>query len=167
MKRVNRAGGIVKRGRNKGAAKGAGRGKGKSRKGGSGNALALRSDSYSKGYGKKGYSKGKGGGKGFGGGGGWAQEWQDDRFEGGYDDYGKGGGGKGYGGASRGPEPKATDQLSAEDRRMMKKITIVAQLDKVPKPHPAMHNMSSKGGGRRSSGDGGSLSSRFAANFGR
>jgi len=167
VKRVNRAGGIVKRGRRNGAVKGRAKGKGKAGKGGQRNALALRNDSYSKGYGKKGYSKGKGGGgKGFGGGGGWGQDFHDDRFEGGYDDYSKGGG-KGYNGGFRGPEPKATEQLSAEDRRMMKKITIVAQLDKVPKPHPAMHNISNKAGGRRSSGDGGSLSNRFAANFGR
>lgn len=50
--------------------------------------------------------------------------------------------------------------LSAEDRKMMKKITIVAQLDKVPKPSPAMQglNMSRGRRGERA----GSLSRRFA-----
>merc|ERR1712008_130219 len=54
--------------------------------------------------------------------------------------------------------------LSSEDRRMMKKITIVAQLDKVPKPPVAMQ--SALLGSRKRSispGASGSLSSRFGA----
>jgi len=163
---------ISKKGR---SSKGAGKGGRKGGKGGKGKGTALAVSNrtwspagYSKG-GSKGYSKGysKGGGKGkgsYGGGGGWGQDWRDDEDDfwggggrrGGYDDYG---GDRGYGRY----EPSATEQLTAEDKRMMKKITIVAQLDKVPKPHPAMSGM---GSGRRRSGDG-SLSSRFAANYTR
>jgi len=50
-------------------------------------------------------------------------------------------------------------RLSADDERMMKKITIVAQLDKVPKPTSAMQGFSM--GGRNRSERGGSLSRRF------
>lgn len=185
VQRVNRAGGIDKRramgakgGRysskggkgNRGYTKGQQGGKGFSGKGSSQNSkgmLALGwNGGYSKGGGKKGlassygYAKGKGG---FGGGGSW-QEWRHDL----YDSWGNG---KGAPSGRRNDtwtddSRSALEQLSAEDRRMMKKITIVAQLDKVPKPHPAMLGMSN-GRGRRSSGDSGSLSSRFAANFGR
>eukprot|EP00913_Durusdinium_trenchii_P002790 g2581.t1 len=52
---------------------------------------------------------------------------------------------------------------SVQDKRMMKKITVVAQLDKVPKPHPAMQGLRQRATG----GDTGSLSSRFGANFRR
>uniref|UniRef100_A0A7S4RJN7 Uncharacterized protein n=1 Tax=Alexandrium monilatum TaxID=311494 RepID=A0A7S4RJN7_9DINO len=78
------------------------------------------------------------------------------------------------GGASRPETPRggngggmAEDMLSAEDRRMMKKITIVAQLDKVPKPPQAMQGLAMNKTGKRSSGDTGTLSSRFGANFDR
>jgi len=57
--------------------------------------------------------------------------------------------------------------LTAEDRQMMKKITIVAQLDKVPKPPAAMQTMASRGMKRSSSTGGNTLSSRFGANFER
>lgn len=58
----------------------------------------------------------------------------------------------------------ALDLLTAEERGMMKKITIVAQLDKVPKPVAAMRNFAS----RRQPGElPGSLGSRFGANFHR
>lgn len=59
--------------------------------------------------------------------------------------------------------------LTAEDRQMMKKITIVAQLDKVPNPPAVMQGIHmGKSSKRASNGsDEGSLSSRFGANFGR
>jgi len=56
----------------------------------------------------------------------------------------------------------AVGRLSADDERMMKKITIVAQLDKVPKPTSAMQGFSM--GSRNRSERGGSLSRRFGAN---
>ncbi|CAE8606783.1 unnamed protein product, partial [Polarella glacialis] len=127
-------------------------------------------DSWGAGYAKgggKGYSKG--GGKGYGAGDDWgsAQDWQHDLA----DDWGKGGYGDGAGmrvAWDSGPTDNrsAMDKLTSEDKRLMKKITIVAQLDKVPKPHPAMQGMSlgRSGGGRGR--DGGSLSSRFSANYG-
>uniref|UniRef100_A0A7S1WB13 Uncharacterized protein n=1 Tax=Alexandrium catenella TaxID=2925 RepID=A0A7S1WB13_ALECA len=74
------------------------------------------------------------------------------------------------GGAGYRPGTVDADQtLSNEDRKMMKKITIVAQLDKVPKPPPAMQGLALNKGGKRSSSprDSGALSSRFGANFDR
>lgn len=71
-------------------------------------------------------------------------------------------------------EIDGVEDLSAEDRKMMKKITIVAQLDKVPMPPAAMQGLSSPAGGRSvessrgfASERGGSLSSRFGANYER
>lgn len=82
--------------------------------------------------------------------------------------------GGGYGSSSNGysgwrgneRQQSAMEQMSQEDLKMMKKITIVAQLDKVPKPLPAMQGMV-VGKGKRNgpSGDSGTLSRRFAANF--
>merc|ERR1719277_2015691 len=68
-------------------------------------------------------------------------------------------GGGGYSGSDMAPPrgadrrdgregSKAEQLLTQEDRRMMKKITIVAQLDKVPKPPPAMQGLAAFGGGR-------------------
>jgi len=51
-------------------------------------------------------------------------------------------------------------RISPDDERMMKKITIVAQLDKVPKPTPAMQGFNM---GRSRNERGGSLSRRFAS----
>lgn len=148
-RRVNRANVIAKRSQK-------GKGKVSSWKGG-GKALAI-----SNGAGRS-YSKGKGGkkGQGYGGGGSWGQERGDARdswssFE------SPRGGGKG-----RGDDRRASEELTAEDRRMMKKITIVAQLDKVPRPHPAMQGLVRGSGKRSGGGDTGSLGSRFAANFSR
>jgi len=134
------------------------------------------------------WAKGGGGNQGKGGGnqgGGNQGNWQHDRWEDlpgdrnatgrrakSWDDHSKGrqgynndgwfdqrrNSGKGAG--------NAVDSLSADDRRMMKKITIVAQLDKVPKPPPAMRG-AAVSEGRSSRGQGGSLSSRFGANFDR
>jgi len=53
---------------------------------------------------------------------------------------------------------------------MMKKISIQVQLDKVPTPPAAMQGISLGKSGRQSNNgrvDGGSLSSRFGANFDR
>lgn len=172
LKKVNRAGGIQKRGRMMGSFfKGTARrkGAGKGGRGKSSGAQAIADADYGKGYSKggsaKGSSKGKGSKRsGFKGGGNWDQDFD------GYDrwadnsSYGKSGKGN-SGGGGYVEEKSATDQLTAEDKRMMKKITIVAQLDKVPKPHPAMQGMTpGKNSRRRSEG---SLSSRFAANYRR
>merc|ERR1711865_1322277 len=57
------------------------------------------------------------------------------------------------------------ESLSAEDKVLMKKITIGAQLNKVPEPTPAMKGFAM---GNRSSASNerpGSLSRRFGANF--
>jgi len=175
LKKVNRAGGIQKRGRamgsfSKGVTRRKGAGKGAYGKGTG--AQAIANADYGKGYSKSGSgsSKGKGGGKrsGYKGGGSWDQGSKKGGNKGGSgwdQDFADGGskGKNGKGGYVE--EQKATDQLTAEDKRMMKKITIVAQLDKVPKPHPAMQGMApGKNSRRRSEG---SLSSRFAANYRR
>eukprot|EP00747_Dinoflagellata_sp_TGD_P165335 gnl/TRDRNA2_/TRDRNA2_186466_c0_seq1.p1 gnl/TRDRNA2_/TRDRNA2_186466_c0~~gnl/TRDRNA2_/TRDRNA2_186466_c0_seq1.p1 ORF type:complete len:446 (-),score=72.24 gnl/TRDRNA2_/TRDRNA2_186466_c0_seq1:73-1311(-) len=91
-----------------------------------------------------------------------------------HDDRGSGGGkGTKYrNGTSGGDAPRFRSdpaEMSAEDLRLMKKITIVAQLDKVPNPLPVMRGMPAAGGKgslRRSSSTG-SLNSRFGANEGR
>eukprot|EP00930_Biecheleria_cincta_P036537 TRINITY_DN25041_c0_g1_i1.p1 TRINITY_DN25041_c0_g1~~TRINITY_DN25041_c0_g1_i1.p1 ORF type:complete len:295 (-),score=58.62 TRINITY_DN25041_c0_g1_i1:27-911(-) len=179
LKKVNRAGGIQKRGRMlgnffKGTArrKGAGKGPFGKRSGKNSGAQAIADADYGKGYSKngsaKGFSKGKGNKRsGFKGAGSWDEDF--DRYDRWADgnSFGKSGkSGKGYsGGGGYVEEQKATDQLTAEDKRMMKKITIVAQLDKVPKPHPAMQGLASGKNSRRRSE--GSLSSRFAANYTR
>merc|ERR1712070_376484 len=127
--------------------------------------------------GKKGAGKGKRDDRGsWGKGRGTQGNWQPDRW----DRNSKGGKGETWDGPSTGRQGysdggwsgqrhnsgkgggNAVDSLSADDRRMMKKITIVAQLDKVPKPPPAMRG-SAAGEGRPSRGQGGSLSSRFGA----
>jgi len=78
------------------------------------------------------------------------------------------------GGSGRPPSASASarssgDPLSAEDQRMMKKITIVTQLDKVPKPPLAMQRLTAGKGKMKASLNSGSLSlsNRFGANFGR
>jgi len=160
-RRVNRAGMISKRSQK-------GKGKASSWKGG-GKALAISNGSgYGKGKGNskgnnKGSSKGSSKGKGYGGGGSWGQE-RDDRDR--RDSWSSFEPAKG-GGRGRGEDWRAADHLTAEDKRMMKKITIVAQLDKVPRPHPAMQGMVRSNGKRSGGGDTGALSSRFAANFTR
>lgn len=70
-------------------------------------------------------------------------------------------------GKAKGKEGNAMGQLSAEDRELMKKITIVAQLDKVPDGPPAMHVRKEGGGFHKGGTDAGVLSSRWGANFGR
>lgn len=77
---------------------------------------------------------------------------------------GSGKGGSNLAGTRRGTDAASLDALSEEDRSMMKKITIVAQLDKVPEPLPFMSDWT---GSRPSGAIPGSLSSRFGANFGR
>jgi len=76
----------------------------------------------------------------------------------------KGGGGeRSNQGWGRGAEA-GNSRLSRDDEKIMKKITIVAQLDKVPKPSPAMQGLtmgSRSGGGRNERG--GSLSRRFSS----
>jgi len=172
LKKVNRAGGIQKRGRIMGSFfKGTARrkGGGKAAFGKSSGAQGIADANYGKGYSKSGSAKGSSKGKGskrsgFKGGGSWDQDF--DRYDRWADNSSHGKSGKGNsGGGGYVEEQKATDQLTAEDKRMMKKITIVAQLDKVPKPHPAMQGMTpGKNARRRSEG---SLSSRFAANYRR
>ncbi|CAJ1360698.1 unnamed protein product [Effrenium voratum] len=117
----------------------------KSKGGGKGQALAVFG-------GGKSYGKSKG--NSWSGAGNWGSSERQERRDS-WDGY--------SGGGSWGSEMPAAERLSAEDKRMMKKITIVAQLDKVPKPHPAMQHLR----GRRSSGETGALSSRFAANYRR
>lgn len=60
---------------------------------------------------------------------------------------------------NRNPRGEAT-KLSEDERRMMKKITIVAQLDRVPKPTPAMQGFVMRGASRGAE-RAGSLSRRF------
>lgn len=172
---VNRSTTFVKRSQTSSWSKGQGKGKK-----GSGKTKAISTysgagkGSYGS-YGSYGSGKGKSKGKsyngsgtysdgassyrggGYSGGGSWGQERNQDRDSWGFDNYSKGGKG------SRDTSPRASEQLSAEDKRMMKKITVVAQLDKVPKPHPAMQGLRQRATG----GDTGSLSSRFGANFRR
>lgn len=172
------------------------KGKGRSEKGG-GKGWKGKEAAHEKGMqagmsGKKGAGKGKrddhgswGRGGNQGKGGGKQRNW-DDRWEGfpGGDRNANGGRAKSWDAFSKGRQGysddgwsgqrrnsgkgsgNAVDSLSADDRRMMKKITIVAQLDKVPKPPPAMRG-AAVGEGRSSRGQGGSLSSRFGANFDR
>lgn len=186
--RVNKTGGILKKtkgtvskgfgrgpkGRGKGGNQGAnswsprgGKG-GAYQKGGQGNqAIAIYTSPQG---GSKGYSKGSGyQSKGSSKGSNWSdnrQDWQQSRNDSWETGSGKGGysGGESMGSprGSRGVNP--LDRLTAEDKRLMKKITIVAQLDKVPRPPPAMQGMT-LGNGRRSGGESGGLSSRFAANY--
>jgi hypothetical protein len=77
----------------------------------------------------------------------------------------KGRDGRGKGG---GRTDDLSGPLSMEDKQMMKKITVVAQLGKVPNPIPAMEANGANGanGNRKREGRG-SLSSRFGANFNR
>lgn len=65
----------------------------------------------------------------------------------------------------RGDVEYAEDRLSSEDKKMMKKITIVAQLDKVPKPSPAMQGLNLANSRSSSIERAGSLSRRFGANW--
>lgn len=64
------------------------------------------------------------------------------------------------------PEKMSVSDLSAEDRKHMKKMTVVAQHDKVPNPGPALMKGFASGQGRRKRGEG-SLGSRVGANFNR
>lgn len=73
-------------------------------------------------------------------------------------------GNAGKGKASRFEQTKFTES----DRNMMKKITIVAQLDKIPNPPKQMTGMSiNKSSGSSGKSSSGPLSSRFGANFDR
>lgn len=63
---------------------------------------------------------------------------------------------------------RSEHELSLEDRQLMKKITIVAQLDRTPEPSPAMRSFAAGNRSRNFTFErAGSLSSRIGANFGR
>lgn len=73
----------------------------------------------------------------------------------------KASGGKGQ--ERRRGNPLSDSRMAPDEHAMMKKIVVVAQLDKVPKPTPAMQgfSMDRRGGSRGSSERAGSLSRRF------
>mmetsp|Transcript_4820 Transcript_4820/g.12102 ORF Transcript_4820/g.12102 Transcript_4820/m.12102 type:complete len:354 (-) Transcript_4820:132-1193(-) len=58
------------------------------------------------------------------------------------------------------------ETLSAEDRKLMKNITVVAQLDKVPEPAADFYVFMRSGGANAGGRDRGPLSSRFGADDG-